>query len=152
MFQHSNRTRTDFWRGEKKKKDSLLDEAMRKYPSFLPRLRKMDPQMALVLLRECYLPVATHLVRMVAPTHTVPHAQLLDTEVHATYRDITGDERLSSTDPEYFQSFKHGGKGFRSVASTAPIAHYASSVQSVSTLSRLVPVVGASLSGCLQRS
>ena len=111
----------------------------------------MDPQMALVLLRECYLPVATHLVRMVAPTHTVPHAQLLDTEVHATYRDITGDERLSSKDPEYFQSFKHGGKGFRSVASTAPIAHYASSVQSVSTLARLVPVVGTSLSGFLQR-
>ena len=47
----------------------------------------MDPQMALVLLR-----VATHLIRMVEPAHTVPHAQRLDVQVHETYRAITGDE------------------------------------------------------------
>ena len=65
---------------------------MQRYPLFLPRLRMMDPQMALVLLRECYLPAATHLIRMVEPAHTVPHAQRLDVQVHATYRAITGDE------------------------------------------------------------
>ena len=73
---------------------------MRRYPLFLPRLRMMDPQMALVLLRECYLPVTTHLIRMVEPAHTVP------------------------------------------VAVIAPIAHYASSVQSMATLLGIVPKVG----------
>ena len=101
----------------------------------------MDAQMALVLLRECYLPVATHLIRMVEPVHTVPHAQMLDVEVHATYKAITGDASLALDDPEFFQPFKFGGKGFRSVAVTAPIAHYASSVQSMATLLRIVPKV-----------
>ena len=62
--------------------DSFLEDQMQKYPRFLPRLRIMDPQMALVLLRECYLPVATHLIRMDEPAHTVPHAQRLDVQVH----------------------------------------------------------------------
>ena len=121
--------------------DSFSEDQMQKYPLFLPRLRKMDAQMALVLLRECYLPVATHLIRMVEPVHTVPHAQMLDVEVHATYKAITGDASLALDDPEFFQPFKFGGKGFRSVAVTAPIAHYASSVQSMATLLRIVPKV-----------
>ena len=68
----------------------------------------MDPQMALV--RECYLPVATHLVRMVEPAHTVPHAQRLDVQVYATYRAITGDVTLALDDPENLPPFKFGGK------------------------------------------
>ena len=122
--------------------DSFLEDQMQKYPLFLPRLRMMDPQMALVLLRECYLPVATHLIRMVEPAHTVPHAQRLDVQVHETYRAITGDASLALNDPGYFQPLKFGGKGFRSVAVIAPIAHYASSVQSMATLLRIVPKVG----------
>ena len=86
--------------------DSFLEDQMQKYPLFLPRLRMMDPQMALVLLRECYLPVATHLIRMVEPAHTVPHAQRLDVQVHDTYRAITGDASLALNDPGYFQPLK----------------------------------------------
>ena len=63
-------------------------------------------------------------------------------QVYATYRAITGDASLALDDPEYFQPFRFGGKGFRSVAVIAPIAHYASSVQSMATLLRIVPKVG----------
>ena len=81
-------------------------------PPKLPRLRMMDPQMALVLLRECYLPVATHLTQMIEPAHTVPDAQRLDVLVHTTYRAITGDASLALNDPGYFQPLKFGERVF----------------------------------------
>jgi hypothetical protein len=129
--------------------DDYMDTSLHKYPSFLPRLRMMDPQCALILLRECYLPIATHLIRMVHPDHTIPHARVLDREIYETYKTITGDELILMENPAYTNTFKQCGMGFRSVAATAPAAHFASCVQSMSTLSKIDPTFAHDLHACL---
>ena len=50
--------------------DSFLEDQMQKYPLFLPRLRMMD-----------------HLIQMVEPAHTVPHAQRLDVQAYRAIRE-----------------------------------------------------------------
>jgi len=117
--------------------DEMLAKQVQKYPLFIPRIMQMDKQCALGLLRECHLPIATHLIRMISPEHTIPHAQQLDTDIFNAYTHITEDRHMTRNDPTYHRPFKHGGMGFRSIESTAPIAHYASTVQSINTLARI---------------
>ena len=117
--------------------DEMLAKQVQKYPLFIPRIMQMDKQCALGLLRECHLPIATHLIRMISPEHTIPHAQQLDTDIFDAYTHITEDRHMTKNDPTFRRPFKHGGMGFRSIESTAPIAHYASTVQSINTLARI---------------
>ena len=49
---------------------AFLERESAKYPHFLPRLTTMDAQIANSLLRDCHLPIYTHLIRMVHPDHT----------------------------------------------------------------------------------
>ena len=87
----------------------------KKYPKFIPRLYKMDPECAIFILRDCHLPIATHLIRMLHPTHTIEHAHELDGDIFAAYQHLADDFDIKITDPMYFQPFRHSGLGFRSI-------------------------------------
>ena len=47
----------------------FLVKASEKYPHFLPRISTMDTQIAMILLRECHLPIHIHTPN----THDTPH-------------------------------------------------------------------------------
>ena len=113
----------------------------RKYPKFIPRLYKMDPECAIFILRDCHLPIATHLIRMLHPTHTIEHAHELDGDIFSAYQHLADDFDIKITDPMYFQPFKHSGLGFRSIATTAPIAYYASRLQCIRTFQLYDPTI-----------
>jgi hypothetical protein len=128
----------------------FLNDSTHKYPLFMPRLTKMDKQCALLLLRDCLLPIATHLIRMIHPEHTQPHARELDTQIRETYTEITDDTNINLH--AHHASFKHSGMGFRSIEATAPIAHYASTVQSINTINWIDGSIMVSLSHHLSQA
>ena len=103
----------------------------------------MGTQHALHLLRDCHLPIATHLIRMIDPTFTTPHAHALDLDIFRAYKAITDDEQIKIEDPAYHQAIAHGGMGFRSIETTAPIAFYASRFQTLITLKKIDPELEA---------
>ena len=79
--------------------DEMLAKQVQKYPLFIPRIMQMDKQCALGLLRECHLPIATHLIRMISPEHTIPHAQQLDTDIFDAYTHIWTRKTKGTTAP-----------------------------------------------------
>ena len=76
---------------------AFLSKAEAKYPHFLPRISSMDAQIAKTLLRECHLPIFTHLIRMIAPEFTKSYARRLDTSIAETYR-IIDDQHTTNWD------------------------------------------------------
>ena len=124
-----------------------LNRTAHKYPNFLPRLTTMDTQTALILLRECHLPIATHLIRMIHPDHTRPHAKELDENIANTFIEITGQglhstEKLMDTAS---QPYKHAGLALRSQEALAPIAHFACRLQSTQLLAQIDPSIAQAL-------
>ena len=124
--------------------DSFVSKIMNKYPNFLPRLKQMDPQKALLLLRDCHLPIVTHIIRMLHPEHTTQHAHSFDTQIINTYSDITHDTNITLQHNDYHNPFKLSGVGLRSVETLAPIAHYASQLQSSQLLATIFSAIGES--------
>ena len=68
----------------KKKLGNVID----KYPSFFRRLKMMDPQCGLLLLRECGLPMATWITRTVDPLLVGPFARIFDERVIDAWKTL----------------------------------------------------------------
>ena len=123
----------------KKKLGNVID----KYPSFFRRLKMMDPQCGLLLLRECGLPMATWITRTVDPLLVGPFARIFDERVIDAWKtlvafegEITEDVLSCLTLP-----FREGGCGLRSMEQNSPIAHYASVVGTYQTVGTVFPAV-----------
>ena len=117
--------------------DAFLGEASEKYPNFLPRITTMDTQIAKTLLRDCHLPIFTHLIRMVHPHIIQHHARALDEKIIETYLTIDNQHKDDWTrDAKRManQPFRLGGMGMRSVEETSPIAYYAARVAAIATI------------------
>ena len=84
-----------------------IEEISNKYPNFLPRLTTLDTQAALTLLRECHLPIYTHMIRMISPDFTLPYARRLDEQIRQTYEKIVNAPTDTSLDTlhAYHSSF-----------------------------------------------
>ena len=116
----------------------FLEKASAKYPHFLPRISTMDTQIAMILLRECHLPIYTHLIRMVHPKIMQEYARVLDRQIIKTYNTINNQHDANWTNNPnnpimrgVRQPFRLGGMGLRSVEMVSPIAYYASSVAAI---------------------
>ena len=122
-----------------------LGKIVNKHPSFFRRLKLMDPQCGLLLLRECGLPMATWITRTVDPHLVGPFARIFDERVIDAWKtlvaydgEITDDVLSCLTLP-----FREGGCGIRSMEQTSPIAHYASVVGTYQTVGAVSPEVQA---------
>jgi hypothetical protein len=117
---------------------AFLDKAFDKYPSFIPRLLKMNAKAAIPLLRSTFLPVPTHLIRTTHPDIIQKHAILYDKLVFETYKNITQDPDLDYKNPKHIYNFSapfsKGGVGFKSVEKTSPIAFYASVINATNVM------------------
>jgi hypothetical protein len=105
-----------------------------KYPLFLPRLIKMKPQHANYLLRLCYLPIATNLLRTVHPNDILQHARAFDTRILDTYKSINEDPLITRDHPLFELPFRHGGMAMRATVDVSPIAYFSSVVTAITTL------------------
>ena len=97
----------------------------------------MDTQIAKTLLRDCHLPIFTHLIRMVHPHIIQHHARALDEKIIETYLTIDNQHKDDWTrDAKRManQPFRLGGMGMRSVEETSPIAYYAARVAAIATI------------------
>ncbi|MFN9804332.1 MAG: reverse transcriptase domain-containing protein [Bacteroidota bacterium] len=122
-----------------------LGKIVNKHPSFFRRLKLMDPQCGLLLLRECGLPMATWITRTVDPRRVGPFARIFDERVIDAWKalvsyegEITDDVLSCLTLP-----FREGGCGLRSMEQTSPIAHYASVVGTYQTVGAVSPELQA---------
>ena len=122
-----------------------LRKIVNKHPSFFHRLKLMDPQCGLLLLRECGLPMATWITRTVDPLLVGPFARIFDERVIDAWKtlvsyegEITDDVLSCLTLP-----FREGGCGIRSIEQTSPIVHYASVVGTYQTMSAVSPELQA---------
>jgi hypothetical protein len=122
-----------------------LKRIVNKYPAFFRRLKLMDPQCGLLLLRECGLPMATWITRTVEPRLVGPFAKVFDERVIDAWKtlvafegELTDDVLTCLTLP-----FREGGSGLRSMEQTSPIAHYASVVGTFQTVGAVCPAVQA---------
>ena len=109
----------------------FLVKASEKYPHFLPRISTMDTQIAMILLRECHLPIYTHLIRMIHPTIIQTYARDLDRTIIETYNNQHDDHWTTDAARAVTQPFSLGGMGLRSVEMVSPIAYYASTVAAI---------------------
>jgi hypothetical protein len=112
----------------------FLERASATYPHFLPRLSTMDTQIAKTLLRECHLPIYTHLIRIIKPDTIKPYARALDASIIETYLTIDDqhmDDWTAEADREVSQPYRLGGMGMRSVEGVSPIAFYAARVAAI---------------------
>ena len=116
-------------------------EISNKYPNFLPRVSIMPTQIALTLLRECHLPIYTHMIRMVAPLYTIPACKQLDKDIRETYCKIVNEPNDVSEDAfySYHAPLKHSaGLGFRKIEDLAPIAYFDSRMGATNFISNCV--------------
>jgi hypothetical protein len=107
-----------------------LAQIMIKHPAFFRRLKLMDPQCGLLLLRECGLPMATWITRTVKPDLVGPFARKFDEQIIDAWRalvDYSGEITAAKLDL-LTSPFREGGCGLRSMEDVSPIAHYASLV------------------------
>jgi hypothetical protein len=121
--------------------EESIVEISNKYPNFLPRVSIMPTQIALTLLRECHLPIYTHMIRMVAPLHTIPACKQLDKDIRETYCKIVNEPNDVSEDAfySYHAPLKHSaGLGFRKIEDLAPIAYFDSRMGATNFISNCV--------------
>ena len=126
-------------------REEILDSKMSKYPSFLPRLKRLDIKTALPLLRFTLLPIPTYLTRVLYPTLIAPHARKFDQDIYDTYKAVAGDAALERDDEDLVRPARLGGQGLRSVERTSPIAHFCSLVNAMYALKDKVTEIGDAL-------
>jgi len=115
--------------------------AVHRYPAFFRRLKLMDTQSALLLLRYCGLPMATWLTRTVKPELLQKYAKQFDAEVLETYCHIVDHKgEITPEQEEWIRlPFREGGRGIRSTEKVSPIAYYSSVVGTFEVMRRNLP-------------
>ena len=115
--------------------------AVDRYPAFFRRLKLMDTQNALLLLRYCGLPMATWMTRTVEPELLQKFAKKFDAEVMSTYCHIIDHKGEITPEQERWirTPFRLGGRGLTSTEEVSPIAYYSSVTGTFEVLRRNLP-------------
>ena len=121
---------------------NALNVSLSQNDLFFRRLKLMDKQCALLLLRFCALPIPTWLSRTVHPSLLVEHASAFDGKILDAYSTVVGEIPLSEDNlTEINLPLHKAGSGLRKVEFTSPIAYFSSVVNSFHLVGQLIPNV-----------